>query len=176
MWKPMMALLGLCLCVGRASAADLPSDAAIDPATPHRTLVPRVVPNSGKLEWLPHDRDLTPWVTLSHADRRAANRPARSVLTLPLNGEVARGRDIAMSAQRGNCVACHQLPGDAWPGTVGSSLLQYKKYEYTADRIYQQIYDPRIFNPASVMPPFGRNGLLSDQDIRDLVAFLQSIE
>lgn len=176
MHKQALMPLWVALFGANALAAELPPDAAVDPATPNKTLVPRVVPNSGKLEWVPHDRDLTPWVTLSHADKRDAVRPRKATLTLPLNGDIARGKEIAMSQKRGNCVTCHRLPGDDWPGTVGNSLLQYKKYEYTADRIYQQIYDPRIFNPTSVMPPFGSHNLLTDQEIRDLVAFLQSIE
>jgi sulfur oxidation c-type cytochrome SoxX len=175
MIKQALMLLGVVI-FGAATAAGLPPDAAVDPATPNKTMVPKVVPNSGKLEWVPYDRDLTPWVTLSHADKRDAVRPTKSTLTLPLNGDAARGKEIAMSPKRGNCVTCHRLPGDQWPGTVGTSLLQYKKYEYTADRIYQQIYDPRIFNPHSVMPPFGSHNLLADQEIRDLVAYLQSIE
>jgi sulfur-oxidizing protein SoxX len=176
MYKPMLLLVAASLLLSAAGAADLPPDAAINPNSPNKTLVPKVVPNSGRLEWVPHDRDLTPWVTLSHADTRAAVRPKAVSLSLPLNGDSARGKIIAMTPTRGNCVTCHQLPGDGWPGTVGNSLLQYKKYQYTADRIYQQIYDARIFNPASVMPPFGSHNLLSDQEIRDLVAYLQSIE
>jgi sulfur oxidation c-type cytochrome SoxX len=176
MRKRIFMLLGMLVCAAPLAAADLPSDLAIDLKSPNKTLVPKVVPNSGRLEWVPHDRDLTQWISLSHGDKRDASRPKQSTLTLPLNGDIQRGKTIAMSQKLGNCVACHRLPGDDWPGTVGSSLLQYKKYEYTADRIYQQIYDPRIFNPTSVMPPFGTNNLLSDQDIRDLVAFLQSIE
>jgi sulfur-oxidizing protein SoxX len=176
MYKRVFILISACLCATRLGAVELPADAAIDSKAPNKTLVPKVVPNSGKLEWVPHDRDLTPWVTLSYADKRDAVRPRKVNLSLPLNGDAKRGRDIAMSPKQGNCVACHRLPGDDWPGTVGNSLLQYKKYEYTADRIYQQIFDPRIFNPYSVMPPFGSNNLLNDQDIRDLVAYLQSIE
>lgn len=176
MYKRVCILLGASLSALGAIAADLPSDAAVDTKAPLKTLVPKVVPNSGKLEWVPHDRDLTPWVTLSHADKRDAVRPRKTTLTLPLNGDPKRGREIAMTPKLGNCVACHRLPGDEWPGTVGNSLLQYKKYGYTADRIYQQIYDARLFNPQSVMPPFGSHNLLGDQDIRDLVAYLQSIE
>jgi sulfur oxidation c-type cytochrome SoxX len=176
MYKRVAILLGGMLCALPLFAADPPPDAAVDMNTPNKTLVPKVVPNSGRLEWVPHDRDLTRWTTLSHADKRDASRPRTAVPSLPLNGDSARGREIAMSPARGNCVTCHRLPGDDWPGTVGNSLLQYKKYEYTAERIYQQIYDPRVFNPTSVMPPYGSHNLLKEQEIRDLVAYLQSIE
>lgn len=176
MYKQVLFLLAGGLCALPSFGADFPPDAAVDMRTPNKTLVPKVVPNSGRLEWVPHSRDLTPWVTLSHADTRDAVKPKQSTLTLPLNGDGKRGREIAMATTRGNCAACHQLPGDDWPGTVGNSLLQYKKYEYTAERIYQQIYDARVINPTSVMPPYGSHNLLSDQELRDLVAYLQSIE
>lgn len=155
---------------------DLPNDLAIDPSAEIKTQVPRVIPNSGRLQWKPHHRDLTAWPTLSQQDKRPAPAPRKVGLEGPLNGDPARGREIAFNARRGNCVACHHLPGDNWPGSVGNFLLQYRKYGYNADQIYQQIFDARIFNPNSVMPPFGTFGILSDQDIRDLVAFLQSLD
>jgi sulfur oxidation c-type cytochrome SoxX len=176
MYKQLLALLGGVLSMASLSAAGLPADAAFDLSKPNKTLVPKVVPNSGRLEWVSHDRDLTPWVTLSHADKRDALRPKKATLTLPFNGDAKRGKEIAMSKTLGNCATCHQLPGDEWPGTVGNSLLHYKKYGYPNDRVYQQIYDARIFNPSSVMPPFGTHNLLGEQDIRDLVAYIQSIE
>lgn len=42
--------------------------------------------------------------------------------------------------------------------------------------MYQQIWDRRIANPATEMPPFGSNGVLADQDIRDIIAYLQSLK
>jgi sulfur oxidation c-type cytochrome SoxX len=113
---------------------------------------------------------------LSHADKRDAIRPTKATLRGPLNGNPKRGKEIAMSKSDRNCATCHQLPGDEWPGTVGNSLLHYKTRGYTDDRVYQQLYDARKFNPNSIMPPFGSHNLLSDQDLRDIVAYLQSIE
>ena len=180
MRNPLLCLLSCLALVTPVLAADmpdgLPADAMIDAHTPNKTLMPRVVPNSGLLEWVPFQRDLTPWVTLSHLDRRDAVRPKQTVLVEPLAGDPKRGRDIALGKSRGNCVACHQLPDDEWPGTVGNSLLHYQRYGYKDAQIYQQIFDARIFNPHTVMPPYGSNNLLSEQDIRDLVAYLQSIE
>lgn len=170
-------LVGLAaITAGQAGAADLPGDLAIDPSAEIKTQVPRVVPNSGRLQWKPHHRDLSPWPTLSYDDRRPTPAPRKVALEGPLNGDPARGREIAFQPRRGNCVACHHLPGDDWPGSVGNFLLQYRKYGYNAEQIYQQIFDARIFNPNSVMPPFGTFGILSDQDIRDLVAYLQGLE
>jgi sulfur-oxidizing protein SoxX len=157
-------------------AAGLPEDAAVDPAAPIKTLTPRVVVNSGRLEWEPHSRDLSGWTTLSHLDRRSTIRPQQAAYREPLNGDAARGRAIAMDPARGNCIACHALPGEDWPGSVGLLLLGYKRQGHGNAYVYQQIYDRRVANPRTVMPPFGAFGVLSDQDIRDLVAYVQSLD
>lgn len=172
-----LVLGGICLCVaGAAQAADWPADAAVDPNAQNRTLTPRVVVNSGRLEWEPHKRDLTPWPTLSHLDRRATPRPQQANYNPPLRGDPARGREIALNPARGNCIACHILPGESWPGSVGLLLLGYKQRGVSDAYVYQQIYDRRVTNPNTVMPPFGTFGVLSDQEIRDLTAYVQSLE
>lgn len=156
-------------------AGSLPVDLAIDPTAEVKTQVPKVVPNSGRLHWKPHHRDLSPWPTLSYQDARPTPEPRQVTLAGPLNGDAARGKVIAAEPRQGNCVACHQLPGDEWPGSVGNFLLQYRRFGYQDAQIYQQIFDPRVNHPNSVMPAFGTFGILSDQDIRDLVAYLQSL-
>lgn len=166
----------LCLALLPAWADDLPSDAAVDPSAPVKTLAPKVVVNSGRLEWEPYKRDLTAWPSLSHQDRRPTPAPQTAQFREPLNGDAARGREIAMTPSKGNCIACHILPGEDWPGSVGHLLLHYKKKGYSNAHVYQQIYDRRVVNPNTVMPPFGSFGLLGDQEIRDLVAYLQSLD
>ncbi len=159
-----------------AMAADLPPDAAVRAEGPIRTLAPKVVVNSGRLEWVPFERDLSRWPTLSHADKRPTPLPQRVKLDGPLNGDPERGKELAMGHLEGDCVFCHTLPGEDWPGTVGHLLMHYREHGNSDQRVYQQIYDPRIFNPGTVMPAFGTYGILSDQQIRDLVAYLQSMK
>jgi L-cysteine S-thiosulfotransferase len=168
-----------CLCAflaGPAWSAELPPDAAVNPAAPTMTLEPRVVVNSGCLEWVPFKRDLSAWPTLSHEDKRNTARPRKVTMTEPLNGDPARGRDLAMRRDKGYCVICHQLPSENWPGTVGISLTKYRQHKYPDAVVYQHIFDARVLNPNTVMPPYGTNRILNDQEIRDLVAFLQSLE
>jgi len=55
-------------------------------------------------------------------------------------------------------------------------LLGFKKHNYPNELVFQQIFDARAFNPNSVMPPYGTFGLLNEQEIRDLVAYLQSLD
>ncbi len=152
-----------------AWSADVPADASISGG---KTMEPKIIVNSGRLEWVPHKRDLTPWPTLSYQDRRATPEPRRVAMTPPTQGDRERGKALAWQW----CITCHTLPGDEWPGSVGSPMWHYKQYGHADALVYQQIFDARVFNPHTVMPAFGTFGLLADQDIRDLVAYLQSIE
>ena len=42
-------------------------------------------------------------------------------------------------------------------------------------KLHAQIYDALTVNPQSVMPPFGKHKLISEEDIDNIVEFLQSI-
>jgi len=42
--------------------------------------------------------------------------------------------------------------------------------------LYQKIYDPYTTNPTSAMPPFGKNGVLSDEEIKAVVAYLKTVK
>ena len=36
------------------------------------------------------------------------------------------------------------------------------------------VYDMRTINPETLMPPFGTNDILNEQELRDVVAYLLS--
>ncbi len=81
----------------------------------------------------------------------------------------------------GNCYACHQLSKTELSfGTLGPSLLEYgkiRKYDAEeAKRTYAQIYNSNVVQPCSMMPRFGHNKVLSEQQIKDLVALLYDPE
>ncbi|MBM4189468.1 MAG: sulfur oxidation c-type cytochrome SoxX [Betaproteobacteria bacterium] len=148
----------------------------MDPKIPTKTLMPKIKVDSGLLEWVPYSVDLSPWPTLCVDDPRPMPRPKKAQYVGPLRGDAVRGKAIAMDTQRGNCVTCHAIPGEEWPGTFGRDLRHYKQMRMSDADLYQQIYDVRTSAPRAVMPPFGALGILSDQDIRDVVAYLQSLE
>jgi sulfur-oxidizing protein SoxX len=168
-------MLSLAASACRAQSV-LDADIAVDASTANKTMAPRVAPNSGKLMWTEHRIDLTRWPSLDPHDARSIPPPAMAHFLPPLNGDVDRGRAIAIEPTRGNCVACHALPKDVWPGEVGPSLLHMKARGLTDEQLYQRVFDARIVNRHTVMPPFGAFGTLTDQDIRDVAAFLKSIE
>lgn len=77
----------------------------------------------------------------------------------------------------GNCYACHQLTkAEVSYGTIGPSLLEYgrnrKFTEAETKAAYEKIYNGHVAFPCSLMPRFGANGVLSIEQIKDLVALL----
>ncbi|MFN3868742.1 MAG: sulfur oxidation c-type cytochrome SoxX [Hyphomicrobiaceae bacterium] len=158
-----------------AMAADgVPADALVVPEAKNKTVWQFPKPNSAVVELKDHRRDLSKWPTVSYDDKRPTPKPETKQLVEPLNGDAERGKKLAMNTQGANCWACHALPGDAQPGTVGPTLIGYGKLGHSNQEIFQHIWDQRVINPQTVMPPFGTFGNLSEQDIRDIVAFVQS--
>lgn len=77
----------------------------------------------------------------------------------------------------GNCYACHQLdPNEIAYGTLGPSLTGYGKLRGTSEAIlnfaYEIIYNPHTYFPCTHMPRFGYNGVLTEQQISDVMAYL----
>ncbi len=77
----------------------------------------------------------------------------------------------------GNCYACHQLSRqEVSYGTLGPSLLEYGKLKEfkpeEAKATYAKIWNAQSVLACSTMPRFGHNGFLSEQQIKDVVAYL----
>lgn len=77
----------------------------------------------------------------------------------------------------GNCYACHQMAKEEVSfGTLGPSLMHYgkdRKFDKDEARIaYAKIYNAQSAMPCSQMPRFGYHGFLSEEQIKDVVAYL----
>ncbi len=77
----------------------------------------------------------------------------------------------------GGCYNCHQIsPQETSYGSVGPSLRQFGKLRgYTAEiqqYAYKKIYNAKAYNLCSTMPRFGTSGTLTEQQIKDLTAYL----
>lgn len=130
---------------------------------------------SREVQKMAETRGMDQWPCLSR------NLPCGKIPTRPvvkkrlsgeLNGDAERGREIALTRQ---CIACHHFEGGGeQTGAVGPDLSRFGQ-RYSESTTYMLIYDMRTRNPDTVMPPFGTNEILSDQEIRDLVAYLRSL-
>ncbi|UFX43963.1 sulfur oxidation c-type cytochrome SoxX [Bradyrhizobium sp. 41S5] len=80
-------------------------------------------------------------------------------------------------ASGGNCYACHQMESSELSyGTLGPSLTNYgkdRKYDpEEVKRAYAKVYDSQAFAACSIMPRFGANKVLTETQIKDIIAFL----
>jgi sulfur-oxidizing protein SoxX len=76
-----------------------------------------------------------------------------------------------------NCYACHQLtPAELSYGTIGPSLHRFGKLRGYTDETrkyaWGKVYNADAFSACSNMPRFGHNQILTEQQIRDVVALL----
>jgi sulfur-oxidizing protein SoxX len=82
-------------------------------------------------------------------------------------------------ANGGNCYACHQLTkAEVSFGTIGPPLLGYGKNRNFSEgdtrAVYDKIYNAQATYPCSNMPRFGKNQVLTIDQIKDLVALVMS--
>jgi len=81
------------------------------------------------------------------------------------------------AASGGNCYACHQLSkAELAFGTIGPSLHNFGKLRgFTPEMqkyAYGKIYNAQAFSACSSMPRFGHQQILTEAQIKDLVALL----
>jgi L-cysteine S-thiosulfotransferase len=95
-------------------------------------------------------------------------------------GDAENGEKLVADRSRGgSCLACHVMgpAGDTdLPGNVGPDLSEIGNAGRDDAWLYNYVYDPRVYNRHSVMPPWGTNGLLNDREIGDIVAFLKTLK
>jgi sulfur-oxidizing protein SoxX len=154
-------------------------------------------------EWLSRLRgDQTMQTCSDHKDApsgelaRAIAATERATIQYPADGKLMgdwkRGEQLAQSGHGlrftdypagretgGNCYACHQLTKqEVSYGTVGPSLREYGKirqFSVAETKVaYEKIYNSQATAPCSLMPRFGTNGVLTIEQIKDVVALLMS--
>ena len=106
-----------------------------------------------------------------------------------LMGDWKRGEGIAQSGRGmtfsdaagtpngGSCYNCHQMAAkEISYGTLGPSLQGFGKTRGSGAEmqkyVYGKIYNAKAYNACSQMPRLGFSGTLTEQQIKDLVAYL----
>ncbi|MBK6982293.1 MAG: sulfur oxidation c-type cytochrome SoxX [Betaproteobacteria bacterium] len=93
-------------------------------------------------------------------------------------GQAVEGRDLFTRADKGGCIACHQLPPGSGPvvrADVGPRLDAARLQGWDRARLRALLEDPTRANPGTVMPPYGRHRLLEAGEIERLVDFLHAL-
>jgi len=117
------------------------------------------------------------WPCMSYTEacgKIPTRAPVNKELAGSLNGNPARGQEVVLDRSKGNCPACHVMKDGAQPGSRGPDLSKYGTWKKSDAEAYALVFDMRSRNRDALMPPFGTNDILSDQEIRDVVAYLQS--
>lgn len=108
-----------------------------------------------------------------------------------LAGNAQRGEEIVSDSNRGNCLACHQLPipGIEAYGTIGPPLTDIAS-RLSVPMIRLRVVDTRNINPMSIMPGFYRDPrlinrpaekyrgrtFLTAQQVEDVIAYLATLK
>src|ERR1700692_3477970 len=87
----------------------------------------------------------------------------------------SEGERIAFDRGKGNCLTCHEIRGGDLPGTIGPALKDIKSKYPDRNDLVAIVSDETRRNPQTVMPPFGRNRILTEQEINAVVDFLQTL-
>ena len=87
----------------------------------------------------------------------------------------AEGQKIAFDRAKGNCLSCHDIKGGDLPGTIGPALRDIKSKYPDRNDLVAILTDEMRRNPLTAMPPFGRNRILTRQEIEAIVDFLQTL-
>jgi len=85
------------------------------------------------------------------------------------------GQKLAFDRGKGNCLTCHAITGGDLPGTIGPALKDIKSKYPDRNDLVAILNDETKRNPQTVMPPFGRNRILTEQEINAVVDFLQTL-
>jgi L-cysteine S-thiosulfotransferase len=115
--------------------------------------------------------------TYAYDDPRPEPAVQRATPPPGLVGDARRGRALFLDRAKGPCTGCHLAPGDdVWPaGSVGPDLSTIGDRKLTDAYLYQQLWDPRVAFPHTIMPPWGVQGVFTPQQLVDLVAYLQTL-
>ncbi|MGE4072357.1 MAG: sulfur oxidation c-type cytochrome SoxX [Lysobacterales bacterium] len=92
-------------------------------------------------------------------------------------GTGLQSSDDPAIANGGNCYACHQMAAEEMAyGTLAPTLAEYGKLRGNSEPIVQyawtRLWNSHAYNPCSHMPRFGASGILTEAQLKDVMAYL----
>jgi len=92
----------------------------------------------------------------------------------PPTDAAVQGGCVVIDRKKGNCYVCHAIEGIG-SGNIAPPLVAMKSRFPDKAKLRAQVWDATAINPKSTMPPFGRHGILSEQEIDKVVEFLLTL-
>jgi sulfur-oxidizing protein SoxX len=88
---------------------------------------------------------------------------------------VAKGQKIAEDRKKGNCFTCHDYKGAHLAGNIGPPFVAMKARFPDKKKLRAQIWDATAANPNSMMPPFGKFGVLSADEVDAITEWVYTL-
>ena len=190
------ALAGCVTQVGAADDAAAKSDAATVAATMKASFAEKGQAKLDRLNQTEEQKfcsEAARTGKMNLADKSRLEKTALEAVKYPADGNylgdwkngmklAAGGRGFQFSDKPGsqvfgNCYACHQLDkAEISFGNMGPSLNNYGKLRGNSEDMlkytWARLWNSHAFNACNAMPRFGAAGLLSEAELKDLMALL----
>jgi len=88
---------------------------------------------------------------------------------------IEKGKAVAFDRKLGNCLACHAIEDGTLPGNIGPPLIAMKLRYPDKVKLRAQIWDATVANPNSIMIPFGRHRVLTEEQIDQVVEYIYTL-
>lgn len=88
------------------------------------------------------------------------------------------GRAIFTDEKKGNCAACHRIPNDTAitsQSNLGPALSGVKTRYPDREKLRAIIWDLSKTKPGTIMPPYGKNRILTDVEMDALIQYLELV-
>jgi len=86
-----------------------------------------------------------------------------------------KGKEVAFDRKKGNCLACHAMDDGTLPGNIAPPLVSMKLRYPEKETLRAQIWDATVRNPNTIMPPFGRHRILTEEEIDEVVEYVYTL-
>ncbi len=94
------------------------------------------------------------------------------------DARIESGRKLAHDFEKGNCLACHSAPTDPKAITranIAPPLIGMRERFKDHAALRRQIWDAATRNPNTIMPPFGRHMILTEEEIDLILEYVLSL-
>jgi L-cysteine S-thiosulfotransferase len=88
---------------------------------------------------------------------------------------VEKGKELAFDRSKGNCLACHVMDDGTLPGNIAPPLVAMSLRYPDKEKLRAQIWDATVANPNTIMPPFGRHQILTEEEIDEVVEYVYTL-
>ncbi len=97
------------------------------------------------------------------------------VTTATAETVIEKGKALSYDRKLGNCLACHAMDDGKLAGNIGPPLVSMKLRYPDKAKLREQIWDATTKNANSIMPPFGRHKMLTEEQIDAITEYVYTL-